>query len=212
MSNENVNLKLDRQFNMSSSDSDLFAECKTKEEVILRYFQRLDEIKAKSKQEYGIESCEFDEMYRNEFLGKQLCTTPIPTAHLKFPMHYFNMYTVKYVYSQLRKYMVYIAVLVIVLILVNYRGELKRIFMRNIQVYIYPGMRLWRKLTMPIIQQFPQLTQLYDETCLISNPFFRVANLDCSPCTDVINVVDLTIAPHFDYLGSNIPHIIEQVR
>lgn len=206
---------------MSSSDLNLFAECKTKEEAILCYFQRLDEIKAKSKQKYGIESCEFDEMYRNVFHGKKLCTTPIPTAHSKrnrkhefsqFPMQYFNMYTVKYVYSQLKRYMVYIAVLVIVLILVNYHVELKRIFMRNIQVYIYPGMRLWRKLTMPIIQQFPQLTQFYDETCLISNPFFRVANLDCSPCTDVINVVDLSIAPHFDYLGSNIPHIIEQVR
>lgn len=81
----------------------------------------------------------------------------------------------------------------------------------SIQVYIYPGMRLWRKLTLPIIRQFPILTELYDETCLIPNPFFRVSNLDCSPCADVINVVDLTMVPHIDYLGNNIPHIIKQV-
>lgn len=72
-------------------------------------------------------------------------------------------------------------------------------------------MRLWRKLTLPIIRQFPILTELYDETCLIPNPFFRVANLDCSPCADVINVVDLTMVSHIDYLGNNIPHIIKQV-
>lgn len=202
---------------MSSSDSDPFVDCATKEEAIRCYLKRLDEIKEAAKQEYGIESCEFDEMFENEFLSKQLRTTPIPNAHSKhefsrFPIQYAAVCFIKYVYSQLRRYIVHIAVLAILLTLVNYRAELTRIFMRNIQVYIYPLMRLWRKLTMPIIRQFPQLTQLYDETCLISNPFFRVANLDCSPCADVINVVDFTIAPHFDFVGTNIPHIVQQVR
>lgn len=108
--------------------------------------------------------------------------------------------------------MFHIVIIGILLVLVNYRGGLMRLLMRNIQAYIYPVMRYWRKLTLPIIRQFPQLTQLYDETCLVSNPFFRVVNLDCTPCINVINVVDLSITPpNFDYLSSNIPYIVEQV-
>lgn len=201
---------------MSSSDTDPFAECTTKEEAIRCYLKRLEEIKGIANQEYGIEASEFDELFRNEFLCESTGTTPIPIVHSKrelsqFSVHCSAMCLAKYVYSQLRRYVVHIVALVVLLILVNYRAELTRIFMRNIQAYIYPAMRLWRILTMPIIRQFPQLSQLYDETCLISNPFFRVANLDCSPCADVINVVDLTIAPHFDFVGTNIPHIIKQV-
>lgn len=117
-------------------------------------------------------------------------------------------------YRQLKRYTRYLAWLAICLILVNYRIELTNLFMRNIQMYIYPGMKFWRLLTLPVIQQFPSLTEFYDETCVVSNPLFRVTNLDCSPCGDVINVVDLSIAavPHFGYLDNNIPHIIQQVR
>lgn len=66
--------------------------------------------------------------------------------------------------SQLKRCARYIAWLAICVILVNYRIELTKLFMRNIQMYIYPGMRFWRLLTLPIIQQFPELSDLYDET------------------------------------------------
>lgn len=66
--------------------------------------------------------------------------------------------------SQLRRCARYLAWLAICLILVNYRNELTKLFMRNIQMYIHPGMRFWRMLTLPVIQQFPELTHLYDET------------------------------------------------
>lgn len=206
---------------LADADSHPFHECKTKEEVIACYLQQLNDIKEIAQQKYAIETVEFVELFGTEYLNERCCTTPIPTAHSKrnsahkfsqFPVHYFDTCSIKYVHNQLKRYAFGIAVLAIVLILVNYRVELTKLFMRNIQVYIYPGMRLWRKLTLPVIQRFPQFTQLYDETCLVTNPFFRVANLDCTPCADVINVVDLTIAPHFGYLDNSIPHIIEQVR
>lgn len=66
--------------------------------------------------------------------------------------------------SQLKRCARYLAWLAICLILVNYRIELSKLFMRNIQMYIHPGMRFWRMLTLPVIQQFPELTYLYDET------------------------------------------------
>lgn len=207
---------------MFSNSSDPFSECTTKEEAIDCYSKRLEEIKEIAKHEYGIDASQFAEMFEQEFLCEQLCgtATPISTVNCKQISKRNEFYkfqknlidTSMYVYSQTRRYMFRIVVFAIMLILVNYRAELSRVFMRKIQVYIYPGMRLWRKLTLPIIQQFPQLTQFYDETCLVSNPFFRVANLDCSPCVDVINVVDLSKVSQFDYLGCNIPHIIQQVR
>lgn len=66
--------------------------------------------------------------------------------------------------SQLKRCARYLTCLAICLILVNYRIELTKLFMRNIQMYIYPGMRFWRIVTLPVIEQFPELTYLYDET------------------------------------------------
>lgn len=200
------------------ADSDEFAKCTTKDEVIACYLAHLNELKEIAEQKYAIDSDEFIELFKNELLNEQqLSTTPIPTTTATHSEQMVGKHDlsqcidVKYVYGQLRRYAYYIAMVAVICVLINYRSELSRLFMRNIQVYIYPGMRFWRKLTLPIIRQFPQLTELYDETCLVSNPFFRVANLDCTPCAGVINVVDLTMVPHFDYLGNNIPHIIKQV-
>lgn len=206
---------------LADEDSQLLSKCTTKDELIASYLQQLNDIKEIAQQKYAIETAEFAELFGNEFLNKRCRTTPIQQLHSKrnsthkfsqFPVYNINMCFIKYVYNQLKRYAFCMAMLVVVLILVNYRVECTKFFMRHIQAYIYPGMRFWRIFTLPIIQQFPQLTRLYDETCLVTNPFFRVANLDCTPCSSVINVVDLTIAPHFGYLDNSIPHIIEQVR
>lgn len=227
-----------------STDADLcsIGECTTKEDVLARYFQQLIEI----QQKYAIESSDFTEMFEHEFHHERCSaattataaatTTPILIAHTNqngtqpishfatTPRHIHSDRCSKKRYnnsdssSQLRRYARYLAWLAICLVLVNYRIELTKLFMRNIQMYIYPGMKVWRMFTLPVIQQFPQLTEFYDETCLVANPLFRVTNLDCTPCADVINVVDLSIAAattpsHFGYLGdNNIPHIILQVR
>ncbi|KAH8241731.1 hypothetical protein KR038_011543 [Drosophila bunnanda] len=59
---------------------------------------------------------------------------------------------------------------------------------RVVQSMVYPGMRMWRRMTMPLIQRFPQLTELYDESCLMGNPFFQVEDLSCGPCANVESV------------------------
>ncbi|CAH2237245.1 jg11215 [Pararge aegeria aegeria] len=56
------------------------------------------------------------------------------------------------------------------------------------QDYIYPGLRLLRKFTIPLISLFPVLTELYQETCLIQNPYFTITDMDCWPCSSVNNV------------------------
>lgn len=57
--------------------------------------------------------------------------------------------------------------------------------------YVNPGMRLWRRMTLPLIQRFPRLTELYDESCLMENPFFQL-DLPCEPCAGVERVLELT--------------------
>ncbi|KAI8440418.1 hypothetical protein MSG28_001736 [Choristoneura fumiferana] len=57
----------------------------------------------------------------------------------------------------------------------------------NLQEYIYPGLRLLRRISIPFISLFPGLTDLYHETCLIQNPFFTVVDMDCWPCSSVTN-------------------------
>lgn len=61
----------------------------------------------------------------------------------------------------------------------------------NLQDFIYPGMKILRKLVLPVIALFPSLTKFYDESCLVVNPFFRVPDMPC-PCEDVRAVLNLT--------------------
>ncbi|XP_063379976.1 uncharacterized protein LOC134666677 [Cydia fagiglandana] len=61
----------------------------------------------------------------------------------------------------------------------------------NLQEYIYPGLRLLRRISIPFISLFPGLTDLYHETCLIQNPFFMVVDMDCWPCSSVSNIREI---------------------
>ncbi|XP_014361866.2 uncharacterized protein LOC106713556 [Papilio machaon] len=58
----------------------------------------------------------------------------------------------------------------------------------NLQEFIYPGLRLIRKISIPFISLFPALTELYQEPCLIQNPFYTIVDMDCWPCSTVGNV------------------------
>ncbi|CAG9792124.1 unnamed protein product [Diatraea saccharalis] len=61
----------------------------------------------------------------------------------------------------------------------------------NLQDYIYPGLRFLRKLSIPFISLFPSLSEYYHETCIIQNPFFTIADMDCWPCSTVNNVREI---------------------
>ncbi|CAG5039683.1 unnamed protein product [Parnassius apollo] len=58
----------------------------------------------------------------------------------------------------------------------------------NLQELIYPGLRLIRQISIPFISLFPALTELYQEPCLIQNPFYTIIDMDCWPCSTVTNV------------------------
>lgn len=128
----------------------------------------------------------------------------------KTSMKNFAKFLIKCICNKLKRYIFGIAIVLTIIVLVNYKLEGSNLFMRNIQTLIYPGMRLWRKFTLPLIEQFPHLTELYDETCLIENPLFQVAGMDCAPCMNVVNVMDLSIATNFlQYFDYSVPHIMQ---
>ncbi|KAL5273195.1 hypothetical protein ACFFRR_000140 [Megaselia abdita] len=101
----------------------------------------------------------------------------------------------KQILDRRRKIFLWIFYLSVGFLCISYKNEASSIVLRNIQTIFYPGMKLWRKLTLPVIEKFPGLTELYDQSCLLMNPFFQVENLNCDPCSNVVNVLDLTNVP-----------------
>ncbi|XP_076765390.1 uncharacterized protein LOC143432574 [Xylocopa sonorina] len=66
------------------------------------------------------------------------------------------------------------------------------VLQRNLQNFIYPGLKLLRRIAVPIIQHYPSLSELYDEWCILENPYFYVNDMDCWPCSDVHFIPNLT--------------------
>lgn len=79
----------------------------------------------------------------------------------------------------------------------------------HLQDYIYPGLRLLRRLSIPLISLFPSLTELYHETCLVQNPFFTVADMDCWPCSSINRVREIYNPTKPFNPQQNIPFIYE---
>ncbi|XP_045459532.1 uncharacterized protein LOC123670068 [Melitaea cinxia] len=90
--------------------------------------------------------------------------------------------------SFLKKYKFIITCFFIVLFVAYNFKSIYSCFLCNVQEYIYPGYRLLRKISIPFLSLFPSLTDLYQETCLIQNPFFTVVDMDCWPCSSVNNI------------------------
>lgn len=118
---------------------------------------------------------------------------PIPQNHSNSSL--LTTELLKQILDRRRKIFFWIFYLSLGFLCISYKNEASAIVLRNIQTIFYPGMKLWRKLTLPVIEKFPGLTELYDESCLMMNPFFQVENLNCDPCSNVVNVLDLTNVP-----------------
>ncbi|CAG9858370.1 unnamed protein product [Phyllotreta striolata] len=82
--------------------------------------------------------------------------------------------------------------LIFIYVLLNVHQPTSSIVLRNVQGLTYPTLKLVRFLSVPIIKLFPRLTDLYDETCLIENPYFYVSDMECWPCENVFTVLNLT--------------------
>lgn len=57
-----------------------------------------------------------------------------------------------------RKIVITVLLLLSLFALLFFKRPVSTILLRNIQVYIYPVMKLWRKITAPVLLFFPSLT------------------------------------------------------
>lgn len=168
----------------------------TKNESLAKYVRHVTQIK-KQANSNSVTGVEFDNFLFIRYLNETDRNTLYSTKIKQF---------LCLLVRKKRKLLSYICIVCTILCLVAYRNETSNLFMKNIQNYIYPLMSTWRLLTLPIIKVFPGLTELYDESCLVSNPFFQVKDLDCRPCAGVVNVLDLSSVPHNT---ENVPHIFK---
>ncbi|KAK5643455.1 hypothetical protein RI129_007300 [Pyrocoelia pectoralis] len=97
-------------------------------------------------------------------------------------------------------------------ILLNVHQPTSSVVLRNVQGLIYPGLKILRFFAVPIVKSYPSLTNLYDEACLVVNPFFYVSDMICWPCEDVHCVVDLTGFNNHSLYQSGIPFVVQTNR
>ncbi|XP_045763650.1 uncharacterized protein LOC123866244 isoform X1 [Maniola jurtina] len=143
----------------------------TNQEILQEYSKSINKLKKESISA-GIKEDEFKKMY-----FKSLEDLKINTNNVSKNRHRFF------------KNILLVLLCLSILILITY--NFKTIYgcmVCKMQDYIYPGLRMLRKFTIPFISLFPALTELYQETCLIQNPYFTVVDMDCWPCSTVNNV------------------------
>lgn len=198
-----------------------FAKCKTKCEVIDLYMSQLESLKIVAQENYAIDSLEFEtyvrlkigadyvrHRHRSDRRRRRGCDANVNALFSRTSLKNFAAFVIQCVCTQLRQYFLHIVICAMVIVLVNYKTETSNAFMRNIQTLIYPVMRAWRKITLPLIKTFPALTDLYDETCLIENPLFRVAGMECTPCTGITRVIQYSSSHPTTYSDYSVPHIV----
>uniref|UniRef100_T1JEX5 Uncharacterized protein n=1 Tax=Strigamia maritima TaxID=126957 RepID=T1JEX5_STRMM len=95
--------------------------------------------------------------------------------------------------------------------LVSCHNPTKRFFSKYVQGLIYPFMRLLRICTLPIHDVF-HTSHLYQESCLITNPFYKEPELDCWPCQQINFVMDLSGFQNLtsSYSHSGIPFVLRE--
>lgn len=193
-----------------------FAKCKTKCEVIDMYMSRLESLQNVAQQKYAIDSQEFQAYVRLKIDAdrrrrRRPCDVNDTALFSESSLKKFAKFVIQCARNQLRRYFLYIIICAVVIVLLKYKTETSNAFMRNIQTFIYPVMRAWRKMTLPLIKTFPALTDVYDETCLIENPLFRVTNLDCTPCIGIVKVVEYSTSYPTKYVDHSVPHIVQVI-
>lgn len=190
----------------------------SKRTILDKYVVSVHNLRMLVKSKYAIDAVEFDAYLFHHIFAKYNTTKHdgehgsrcAPLSPSKGHLRSYGEFVAHSVWLHRRQYCAVMMAITICILLVNYKLEATNFFMRNIQTMIYPGMRAWRLATLPLIQTFPSLTQLYDETCLLGNPWFQVIDLPCQPCERVHGVLDMTGAMHLgQYFDTSAPYFVK---
>ncbi|KAH8416728.1 hypothetical protein KR222_000278 [Zaprionus bogoriensis] len=163
----------------------------SRQQLLQRYTSAVRQLRCLAEANYGVRPLSFDNYVIFQYF-QQRSTMPLYNAAAATPlMAYLKLEVLHQLLDRRRKILCWLFYLTLMsLCVAAYRYETTNgaSNARMVQSLVYPGMRMWRRMTMPLIQRFPRLTELYDESCLMGNPFFQVEDLSCGPCADVESV------------------------
>ncbi|XP_022899972.2 uncharacterized protein [Onthophagus taurus] len=165
------------------------------EEKLGKYVKEVENIRRKA-QELSLNDEEINGLFKECF------------AQLKSPKKEKSKLK-KIVWNFLKVFFLFIIIILILYVIINVHQPTTSIVLRNVQGLIYPGLSLIRFLMVPIIKKYPSLTKLYDESCLVENPYFYLNDMECWPCQNVYSVIDLTDSNNHSMYHSGIPYIIK---
>lgn len=183
----------------------------SRHQVLAKYSTALKQLRAFAEKNYDMRPLVFDNYVLFQYFQQQRSSSDESSTGssrsdersvgmMSFsPMNYLKMELLNHILDRRRQILYYLFfVLMALLCFFVYRHETAT--EHSAHSIVYPGMRIWRRMTLPLIQRFPRLTELYDESCLMGNPFFQVdGDGKCFPCAHVDGVMDLT-----KYMGNGI--------
>lgn len=163
----------------------------SRQQLLQRYTSAVRQLRRLADVNYGVRPLSFDNYVIFQYF-QQRSSQPIYNTSTPL-MAYLRLEVLHHLLDRRRKILCWLFYLTLLsLCVVAYRYETTSSNGghngRMVQSLVYPGMRMWRRMTMPLIQRFPRLTELYDESCLMGNPFFQVEDLSCGPCANVESV------------------------
>lgn len=172
-----------------------------KENLLKEYKKNVEKIR-KDARNSGLKDEEITELLKESF--KDLKTKNIGSIQCNNPFQKIrkNAYKISTIFILVLSVFVYV--------LLNVHTPTSSIVLRNVQGLTYPALKVVRILSVPIISLFPSLTDLYDESCLIENPYFYVSDMECWPCENVLSVINLTVIQDqstFEKIGEGTPFI-----
>ncbi|XP_017013054.2 uncharacterized protein [Drosophila takahashii] len=164
----------------------------SRQQVLQRYSGAVHQLRRMADRHYAVRSLSFDNYVLFQYFRQRNWQTGV-TPPAPFLMAYLKLEVLHHLLDRRRQILCWLFYLTLVsLCVAAYRYETTTTTTSSTggghQAMVYPGMRMWRRMTMPLIQRFPQLTELYDESCLMGNPFYQLEDLSCGPCAEVESV------------------------
>ncbi|KAJ8919302.1 hypothetical protein NQ315_003886 [Exocentrus adspersus] len=173
-----------------------------KEELLQKYKNDVDLLR-KSAKDLGLSDKEINLIFKKCFndIKKSNSSKQINKQTKTKAQQIFR--TVIYIFFLLT------LIAIFIYILLNVHQPTSSIVLRNVQGLTYPTLKIVRFLSVPIIKMFPSLTDLYDETCLLENPYFYVADMECWPCEGVHTVLDISGIDKSSFTSGGTPFIMK---
>ncbi|CAH1990180.1 unnamed protein product [Acanthoscelides obtectus] len=170
------------------------------QQILAKYRKDVDQIR-KSAKSLGLNDKEVNELFkeslrdlRNEIHGSNQTSKQRTKAQKCIRTFIFISIL----------YMIFIT---FIYVLLRVHQPTYSIVLRNVQGLTHPVLKFVRMLAVPVIKLFPSLTDLYEESCLIENPYFYVSEMECWPCENVNTVVDITENKELFKSGAGTPFV-----